>query len=52
MSIPALRGQRNMELGEFKASLLYIDSSRPTRVHSETLFLKIKRNPFSSDVQS
>ena len=38
--IPALRGQKQMDLCEFKASLIYIVSSRTAS--RETLFQKTK----------
>lgn len=39
-SNPALRKQREMHLCALKTSLVYIISSRPTRIHRETLSQK------------
>jgi hypothetical protein len=38
--IPALRRQRQAELYEFKASLMYRVNSRTAGLHRETLFQK------------
>lgn len=40
---PALRTQRQGDVCEFKASLVYIVSSRPSRLHTKTLSMKQKK---------
>jgi hypothetical protein len=41
--IPALEGQRQVNLCEFEASLVYIASSRPNRVYTVKPRLKRKQ---------
>lgn len=43
---PNTRGQRQVDLYEFKVSLVHTASSRPTRAYNETLTFKEKLNSF------
>lgn len=47
---PALGRQKQMDLCEFKASLIYIANSRSVRVHGKTLFKRKQTKQLSQNV--